>query len=112
MLLGTREVWQSTDRTSGSCADGSGSRRRAAEFVVRPDDFKHLDTGEAVVWTTLGPPPQQVTTTPGPTLPRGTADARAVYRPIRYGTLADVLEPPEHTEVPPQSGPAFDLFRG
>ncbi len=44
MLLGTREIWQSTDRTSGGGArtDGSGSRRRAAEFVVRPDDFKRL----------------------------------------------------------------------
>ena len=59
MLLGTREIWQSTDRTGGGGArtDGSDSRRRAAEFVVRPDDFKGLGTGEAILWTTMGPTP-------------------------------------------------------
>lgn len=56
-LLGTREIWQSTDRTAGHGArgEGSGSRRRAAEFVVPADRFKELGVGEAYVWTTLGP---------------------------------------------------------
>ena len=56
-LIGTREVWQFTDRTAGggSYSEGSGSRRRVREFLVRPDEFRTLGTGEAVIWTTLGP---------------------------------------------------------
>ena len=48
-LIGTREVWQSTDRTGGggSFAEGSGSRRRVREFLVRPDEFRTLDTGRS-----------------------------------------------------------------
>jgi hypothetical protein len=65
-LIGTREVWQSTDRTGGggSFAEGSGSRRRVREFLIRPDEFRALDTGEAVVWTTLGPAPERITVAP------------------------------------------------
>jgi len=53
-LLGTREIWQSTDRTEGHGArgEGSGSRRRAAEFVVPADRFKTLGVGRP----TCGPP--------------------------------------------------------
>ena len=94
MLLGTRELWQSTDRTSagGSRMEGSGSRRRAAEFLVRPDAFKLLRPGEAVVWSTLGPAPEQVTVTPGPTLEPGvTGDAAGAYRPLGLATLDDAL---------------------
>ena len=71
-LFGTREIWQSTDRTMSGRSDGAGSRRRAAEFIVRPDEFRQLKPGEAIIATTLGPPPEQVTVTPGPAL-----DARA-----------------------------------
>ena len=96
MLLGTRELWQSTDRTAGGGAmlEGSGSRRRAAEFVVRPDEFKLLRPGEAVVWSTLGPPPVQVTVTPGPVLDPGAARADAVYRPLDIAAMDDALEKP------------------
>ena len=43
-LIGTREVWQFTDRTTGGGAgtDGVGSRRRVREFLVRPDEFRTL----------------------------------------------------------------------
>ena len=35
---------------------------------MRPDEFRQLRPGEAIVATTLGPPPEQVTVTPGPVL--------------------------------------------
>ena len=57
-LLGTRELWQSTDQTVGSRAGGIGTRRRAPEFIVRPDEFRQLRAGEAVIWSALGPAPR------------------------------------------------------
>jgi type IV secretory pathway TraG/TraD family ATPase VirD4 len=50
-LIGTREVWQFTDRTTrgGAGTDGAGSRRRVREFLVRPDELRTLGTGEAYV---------------------------------------------------------------
>jgi Type IV secretion-system coupling protein DNA-binding domain len=82
-LFGTREIWQSTDRTSSGRADGVGSRRRAAEFIVRPDEFRRLRPGEAIIATTLGPPPEQVIVTPGPELSDAPVhSAGAVYRPV------------------------------
>lgn len=116
MLLGTREVWQSTDRTGGGGArtDGSGSRRRAAEFIVRPDDFKQLQAGEAVVWTTLGPAPEQILVAPGPTLAQGDVSARSAYRATGITTLAEALtlrsEPP-CADSKPLDDAAGDLFR-
>lgn len=93
MLLGTRELWQSTDRTAGGGArvDGAGTRRRAAEFVVRPDGFKLLRTGEAVVWTTLGPAPEQVVVTPGPCLASRPVDGGDVYRPVEITSVGRAL---------------------
>jgi hypothetical protein len=104
MLLGTRELWQSTDRTSGGgvMLEGTGSRRRAAEFVVRPDEFKLLRPGEAIVWSTLGPPPVQVTVTPGPTLDPGNAGGGAVYRPLDIATIADALSGPAAAREAPE----------
>jgi hypothetical protein len=90
-LFGTREIWQSTDRTSSGRTDGVGSRRRAAEFIVRPDEFRRLRPGEAIVATTLGPPPEQIVVTPGPHLPHAdvpTADP--VYRVIAAGQVPQV----------------------
>lgn len=118
MLFGTRELWQNTDRTEGSGArtDGSGSRRRAAEFVVRPDDFKDLGRGEAIVWTTLGPKPAQVLVTPGPTLDVGAVSSRGVYRPVPINNLAAAVEQPNdpaRMSAPKSAGehgPAGDLF--
>ena len=61
-LMGTRELWQSTDRTAGGgrYAEGTGSRRRVREFLVRPDELKDLGVGEAYVWTPGGPGPERV----------------------------------------------------
>lgn len=112
MLLGTRELWQSTDRMEGIRASGTGSRRRAAEFVVRPDDFKRLGTGEAVVWTTLGPDAKRVSVTPGPRLDTGATESRSVYRPIAITTLDAALDTAAlPATVPARPNPASDLFR-
>jgi hypothetical protein len=69
-LLGTRELWQSTDRTGGAgrFTDGTGSRRRVREFLVRPDQLKDLGVGEAYVWTAAGPPPELVDVAIAPSL--------------------------------------------
>ena len=57
-LMGTTALWQSTDQTSGHAATGAGSRRRVREFRVSSDTFSELRVGEAIVHTTLGPPPR------------------------------------------------------
>jgi hypothetical protein len=56
-LMGTDALWQSTDQTSIYGATGVGSRRRVRQFKVSSDTFSELRVGEAVVHTTLGPPP-------------------------------------------------------
>jgi hypothetical protein len=56
-LMGTTALWQSTDQTRGYAATGAGSRRRVREFRVSSDTFSELRLGEAVIHTTLGPPP-------------------------------------------------------
>jgi cell division septation protein DedD len=56
-LMGTSALWQSTDQTSAYAATGAGSRRRVREFRVSSDTFAELTIGQAVVHTTLGPPP-------------------------------------------------------
>ena len=58
-LMGTIALWQSTDQTAahGSVHSGRGSRRRVREFRVGSDVFATLRDGEAVIHTTLGPPP-------------------------------------------------------
>ena len=96
-LFGTREIWQSTDRTIGGRVDGAGSRRRAAEFIVRPDEFRQLRPGEAIIASTLGPPPEHVTVTRGPSLQHDRVPSGdPVYRPIHNhppgALLADVGE--------------------
>ncbi|MCA1680133.1 MAG: TraM recognition domain-containing protein, partial [Actinobacteria bacterium] len=57
-LMGTSALWQSTDQTSAYAATGAGSRRRVREFRVSSDTFAELRQGEAVIHTTLGPPPE------------------------------------------------------
>ena len=60
-LMGTRELWASTDRTvGGGRAEGTGSRRRVREFRVRPDSLKELGVGEAYVWVPNGGYPEKV----------------------------------------------------
>ncbi len=57
-LMGTSSLWQSTDQTQGHGAhSGKGSRRRVREFRVSPDEIATLRRGEAILYTTLGPPP-------------------------------------------------------
>ena len=56
-LMGTDALWQSTDQTSAYAATGAGSRRRVRQFRVSSDTFAELQVGQAVVHTTLGPPP-------------------------------------------------------
>jgi hypothetical protein len=114
MLLGTRELWQSTDRTraGGAFAEGTGSRRRAAEFVFRPDEFKLLRAGEAVVWTTLGPAAEQIWVTPGPAVAAGPVCGESLYTRVAITSVEDAMasktlaatESPE-TEPPPPSQP-------
>jgi hypothetical protein len=55
-LMGTRELWQSTNQTDGhgSRLSGRGSSRRVREFRVPPDVFSQLDRGEAVIHTHEG----------------------------------------------------------
>jgi hypothetical protein len=91
-LIGTREVWQFTDRTtaSGASTDGSGSRRRVREFLTRPDDLRTLAVGEAYVWSTLGPGPQRLQVTPA-ALPEPT------NRPV---STADLYAPAGPTRLP------------
>ena len=81
-LLGTRELWQSTDRTGGAGrhAEGAGSRRRVREFLVRPDQLKNLGVGEACVWTAAGPPPELVEVAiPPPLVARPAASKEPAY---------------------------------
>jgi len=113
-LIGTREVWQLTDRTAGggSYTEGSGSRRRVREFLVRPDDFRTLGTGEAVIWTTLGPAPEHITVTPAqlPTELPDPIDATVLYRPCGPTRLPP--QRPRATPAPDEdaaSSTALDL---
>jgi TraM recognition site of TraD and TraG/Bacterial protein of unknown function (DUF853) len=51
-LAGTAPSWTTTQRVSGHAlpfTTGEGTRTREREFVVGPDQFKRLGTGEAVV---------------------------------------------------------------
>ena len=80
-LMGTNALWQSTDQTSAYAATGAGSRRRVREFRVSSDAFAELRVGQAVVHTTLGPPPALCEVTPvalpAPTALIRIADARS-----------------------------------
>jgi hypothetical protein len=61
-LMGTRELWQSTNQTDlhGSRASGRGSARRVHEFRVAPDSFAQLGRGEAVIYSPEGLQAHQV----------------------------------------------------
>jgi TraM recognition site of TraD and TraG/Type IV secretion-system coupling protein DNA-binding domain len=71
-LMGTRELWQSTNQTDahGAQFSGRGSSRRVREFRVPPDTFNTLQTGEAVIHTSEGLQAQRATIAPL-TLPAG-----------------------------------------
>jgi type IV secretory system conjugative DNA transfer VirD4/TraG family protein/helicase HerA-like protein len=97
-LIGTREVWQFTDRTTrgGAGTDGAGSRRRVREFLVRPDELRTLGTGEAYVWSTLGPAPERVRVTPArlPANANGPVSPHALYAPCGPTRLAASADAP------------------
>lgn len=59
-VAGTRGSWTHTQRTHGLGMGGEeGTRTRAREFHVHPDEFKSLPTGEAVVITDDGRAPRR-----------------------------------------------------
>jgi hypothetical protein len=97
-LMGTRELWQSTDRTTrgGVGTDGVGSRRRVREFLVRPDDLRTLVRGEAYIWSTLGPAPQRIRVQM-PRLPehgKAPVSAVALHEPCGPISLAESADAP------------------
>jgi hypothetical protein len=102
-MIGTRELWQYTARTGGSGAttDGSGSRRRVHEFLMRPDEFRTFGVGEAVIWSALGPEPQRVTVTPAvlPDVNRDPVSTDLVYRPCGPATLPAATATAAHRTV-------------
>jgi hypothetical protein len=79
-LMGTSALWQSTDQTRAYAATGAGSRRRVREFRVSSDTFAQLTIGQAVVHTTLGPPPVICQVKPLE-LPAGQAPERISHGP-------------------------------
>jgi hypothetical protein len=97
-LIGTREVWQFTDRTTrgGAGTDGAGSRRRVREFLVRPDELRTLARGEAYIWSTLGPAPERVRVTQAVLPDRADApvDAADLYAPCGPTHLAENANAP------------------
>ena len=90
-LIGTRELWQSTERTTFARADGTGSRRRVREFLVRPDELRTFTVGEAIIWSALGPAPEQlhVTAAALPATDAPPADTTPVYRACGPTALPD-----------------------
>ncbi len=59
-VAGTRGTWTHTQRTHGlGTGQEEGTRTRAREFHIHPDEFKALHTGEAVVITDDGRPPRR-----------------------------------------------------
>jgi type IV secretory pathway TraG/TraD family ATPase VirD4 len=62
-LAGTAPAWSTTQRVSGNgtmIGQGEGTRTREREFLVGPDEFKRLRTGEAVVIDPKAKRPAQV----------------------------------------------------
>jgi hypothetical protein len=62
-LAGTAPSWTTTQRVSGNAlpfATGEGTRTREREFLIGPDQFKRLGTGEAVVINSKARRPAEV----------------------------------------------------
>lgn len=110
-MIGTRELWQYTASTGGSGAttDGSGSRRRVREFLMRPDEFRTFGVGEAVIWSALGPDPERLTVTPAslPQVSRNPVGTDSVYSPSGPNTLptAGKAQEDRETSDPAESHP-------
>lgn len=130
-LMGTTALWQSTDQISAHAATGAGSRRRVREFRVSSDTFSQLRVGEAVIYTTLGPPPTicrvrdvqlsprgtllriasgehcscQISVHPAAQLPAPSPANDGATAPARSADLLTVAPPPHH-EAPTAKTPA------
>jgi hypothetical protein len=64
-LAGTVPSWTTTHRTSGHLLPvqtGEGTRTRAREFLIGPDEFKRLGTGEAVAIQPRAKRPAEIVT--------------------------------------------------
>lgn len=62
-MAGTQPSWSTTRRVSGApgwAMIQDGTRVREREFLVNPDDFKWLLTGEAVVINPMASPPAEI----------------------------------------------------
>ena len=62
-MAGTDPAWVTTRRVTGIpgfAQPQDGTRTREREFLVNPDEFKRLRTGEAVVINPTGKPPAEV----------------------------------------------------
>jgi len=62
-LAGTTPAWSTTQRVAGNAtmfASGEGTRTREREFLIGPDQFKRLRTGEAVVIDPKAKRPAQI----------------------------------------------------
>lgn len=62
-LAGTTPTWSTTQRVSGNgtmLGVGEGTRTREREFLIGPDEFKRLRTGEAVVIDPKAKRPAQI----------------------------------------------------
>lgn len=62
-MAGTRPAWSTTRRVTGIPGFTQleeGTRTREREFLVNPDDFKRLQTGEAVVINPTAKPPAEI----------------------------------------------------
>jgi hypothetical protein len=62
-FAGTVPAWTVTQRVSGNgtmLAQGEGTRTREREFLIGPDEFKRLHTGEAIVIDPKATPAAQV----------------------------------------------------
>ena len=104
-LMGTSALWQSTDQTSAYAATGAGSRRRVREFRVSSDAFAELAIGQAIVHTTLGPPPALCQVKP--------LELPAAPALLRIGAACSGCEMTVHpaTQLPPAAEKATTRIR-
>lgn len=68
-MAGTEPAWATTQRVDGhglGLPSGEGTRTRQRDFIVQPDQFKRLRTGEAVVIQPQANPPARIVRVWGP----------------------------------------------
>jgi hypothetical protein len=99
-LAGTEEVWEETQRIGGPLgagARGGGTRRRAEQFIVHPNEIKTLRTGEAVLISKLQPTrPKTIRIMPPERRPPpAPGRAGATLQPPKGGRAGATRQPPE-----------------